>query len=146
MSIKISSQFDAGAIEVVSATSADAIDLNIRKDSHADIIQWFYFRLQGARGQACTIRLLNAGQSAYPKGWEDYQAMASYDRVNWFRVPTSFDGQVHDHRAHARPWTASTTPISSPIRGSATWSCSTAPSCPSRCACSTSARPSTAAT
>ena len=25
---------------------------------------------------------------------EDYQAMASYDRVNWFRVPTSFDGQV----------------------------------------------------
>jgi hypothetical protein len=31
---------------------------------------------------------------AYPKGWEDYNAMASYDRINWFRVPTSFDGQV----------------------------------------------------
>jgi murein tripeptide amidase MpaA len=94
MSIKISSQFDAGAIEVVNATSANAIDLNIRKDSHADIIQWFYFRLQGAQGEPCTIRLLNAGQSAYPKGWEDYNAMASYDRINWFRVPTSFDGQV----------------------------------------------------
>ncbi len=94
MSIKISSQFDAGAIEVVNATSADAIDLNIRKDSHADITQWFYFRLQGAQGQACTIRLLNAGKSAYPKGWEDYQAMASYDRINWFRVPTRYDGQV----------------------------------------------------
>ena len=94
MSIKISSQFDAGAIEVVNATSAHAIDLNIRKDSHADIIQWFYFRLQGAQGEACTIRLLNAGQAAYPAGWEDYQAMASYDRINWFRVPTSFDGQV----------------------------------------------------
>ena len=94
MSIKISSQFDAGAIEVVNATSANAIDLNIRKDSHADIIQWFYFRLQGAQGQACTIRFLNAGQAAYPAGWEGYQAMASYDRVNWFRVPTSFDGQV----------------------------------------------------
>jgi murein tripeptide amidase MpaA len=94
MSIKISSQFDAGAIEVVNATSANAIDLNIRKDSHADIIQWFYFRLQGAQGEPCTIRLLNAGKSAYPKGWEDYNAMASYDRINWFRVPTSFDGQV----------------------------------------------------
>ncbi|MDN4056185.1 M14-type cytosolic carboxypeptidase [Massilia sp. YIM B02763] len=94
MSIKISSRFDAGAIEVVNATSANAIDLNIRKDSHADITQWFYFRLQGAQGEPCTIRLLNAGQSAYPKGWEDYNAMASYDRVNWFRVPTSFDGQV----------------------------------------------------
>ncbi|GAB3375401.1 M14 family metallopeptidase [Massilia agri] len=94
MSIKISSQFDAGAIEVVNATSANAIDLNIRKDSHADIIQWFYFRLQGAQGQACTIRFLNAGQAAYPAGWEGYQAMASYDRINWFRVPTSYDGKV----------------------------------------------------
>ena len=94
MSIKISSQFDAGAIEVVNATSANAIDLNIRKDSHADIIQWFYFRLQGAQGQACTIRLLNAGKAAYPAGWENYQAMASYDRVNWFRVPTSFEDGV----------------------------------------------------
>jgi murein tripeptide amidase MpaA len=94
MSIKISSQFDAGAIDIVNATSANAIDLNIRKDSHADITQWFYFRLQGAQAQPCTIRLLNAGKSAYPKGWEDYNAMASYDRINWFRVPTSFDGQV----------------------------------------------------
>jgi murein tripeptide amidase MpaA len=94
MSIKISSQFDAGAIDVVSATSAGAIDLNIRKDSHADITQWFYFRLQGAQGQACTIRFLNAGDSAYPAGWDDYNAMASYDRVNWFRVPTRFDGTV----------------------------------------------------
>lgn len=94
MSIKISSQFDAGAIEVVNATSANAIDLNIRKDSHADIVQWFYFRLQGAQGEACTIRLLNAGNAAYPAGWEGYQAMASYDRVNWFRVPTSYDGQT----------------------------------------------------
>ncbi|PWF39558.1 M14 family metallopeptidase [Massilia glaciei] len=94
MSIKISSQFDAGAIDFVSATSADAIDLKIRKDSHADITQWFYFRLQGAQGQACSIRFLNAGESAYPAGWEGYQAMASYDRVSWFRVPTAFDGSV----------------------------------------------------
>src|SRR3954466_8641740 len=94
MSIKISSQFDAGAIDIVNATSPDAIDLNIRKDSHADITQWFYFRLQGAQGEACTIRFLNAGKTAYPDGWNDYQAMASYDRVNWFRVPTSFDGDV----------------------------------------------------
>lgn len=94
MSIKISSQFDGGAIDIVSATSANAIDLNIRKDSHADITQWFYFRLQGAQSEPCTIRLLNAGQSAYPEGWEDYRACASYDRLSWFRVPTTFDGEV----------------------------------------------------
>jgi murein tripeptide amidase MpaA len=94
MSIKISSQFDGGAIEVVRATSAEAIDVNIRKDSHADITQWFYFRVQGAQAQACNIRFLNAGASAYPDGWRDYNAMASYDKINWFRVPTSFDGEV----------------------------------------------------
>jgi murein tripeptide amidase MpaA len=94
MTIKISSAFDGGAIDIISATSPGAIDLNIRKDSHADITQWFYFRLQGARDEACTIRFLNAGQSAYPDGWVDYRAVASYDRVEWFRVPTSFDGDV----------------------------------------------------
>ncbi|HEV7855640.1 MAG TPA: M14-type cytosolic carboxypeptidase [Herminiimonas sp.] len=94
MTIKISAHFDAGAIEVIHADNAQTIDLNLRKDSHADIAQWFYFRLQGARGQRCTMRFLNAGESTYPDGWKDYQAVASYDRKNWFRVPTSFDGRV----------------------------------------------------
>jgi len=94
MSIKISSQFDAGAIDVVSVTSAGDIDVNIRKDSHADIIQWFYFRVQGAQAVPLTIRFLNAGKAAYAEGWKGYNAVASYDRDNWFRVPTSFDGEV----------------------------------------------------
>lgn len=94
MPIKISQQFDAGAIEVLRAENPQAIELNIRKDSHADFAQWFYFRLQGARDQSCVIRFMNAGQGAYPQGWEDYQAVASYDRENWFRVPTTYDGQV----------------------------------------------------
>ena len=94
MPIKISHMFDSGAIDVVQADSADRIDLNLRADSHADIHQWFHFRLQGARGQACTLRFLNAGQATYPKGFENYQVAASYDTENWFRVPTSFDGEV----------------------------------------------------
>jgi murein tripeptide amidase MpaA len=94
MSIKISHQFDAGAIEVVSVAGPSAIDLKIRKDSHSDFAQWFYFRLQGAGGEACTIRLVNAGETSYPDGWPDYQAVASYDNDEWFRVPTSFDGKV----------------------------------------------------
>ena len=94
MSIKISSHFDAGAIAIVRAETAQAIELKLRKDTHADIAQWFYFRLQGARGERCTMRFLNAGEATYPDGWKDYQAVASYDRKNWFRVPTSFDGSV----------------------------------------------------
>jgi murein tripeptide amidase MpaA len=94
MTIKISAHFDAGAIDIVHADNAQSIELKLRKDSHADIAQWFYFRLQGARGERCMMRFLNAGESTYPDGWKDYQAVASYDRKNWFRVPTSFDGQV----------------------------------------------------
>jgi murein tripeptide amidase MpaA len=94
MPIKISQLFDSGAIEVVRADDPQAIDLKLRSDSHADIHQWFHFRLQGARGQACVLRFLNAGQATYPKGFEGYRAMASYDTENWFRVPTTFDGQV----------------------------------------------------
>jgi murein tripeptide amidase MpaA len=94
MPIKISHQFDAGAIEVLRADDPQAIELNLRKDSHADFSQWFYFRLQGARDQACSIRLMNAAQATYPQGWENYQAVASYDRQQWFRVPTSYDGKV----------------------------------------------------
>lgn len=94
MTIRISDSFDSGAIEVVDASDAANIRLNLRKDSHANFSQWFYFRLQGARHQACTMRILNAGQATYPDGWVDYQAAASYDRENWFRVPTQYDGQV----------------------------------------------------
>ena len=94
MPIKISQQFDAGAIEVISADNPAAIDLHIRKDSHADITQWFYFRVQGGAATPLALRFLNAGKTAYPDGWKDYQAVASYDRDNWFRVPTTFDGEV----------------------------------------------------
>jgi murein tripeptide amidase MpaA len=94
MGLKISQNFDAGAIEVVSALSADNIELKLRADSNAEFMQWFYFRLQGARDQDATIHILNAGEATYPDGWEGYRAVASYDRENWFRVETEFDGKV----------------------------------------------------
>jgi murein tripeptide amidase MpaA len=94
MPIKISHQFDAGAIEVIRADDPAAIELNIRKDSHADFLQWFYFRLHGARGEPCTLRFMNAAQAAFPGGWQNYHAVASYDREHWFRVPTAYDGKV----------------------------------------------------
>lgn len=94
MTIKISQNFDAGAIEVVKVEQAGTIELKLRKDSNADFMQWFYFRLQGARGQDAVMRIVNAGQATYAKGWENYRAVASYDRETWFRVDTEFDGQV----------------------------------------------------
>ena len=93
--MKISSTFDAGSIEVLSLESFDTITLALRPDNAADFAQWFYFRLQGAAYQPCTMRFVNAAEAAYPQGWVDYQACASYDRQNWFRVPTRYeDGQL----------------------------------------------------
>ncbi|WP_151446812.1 M14 family metallopeptidase [Lacisediminimonas profundi] len=94
MTIRISSQFDAGAIEVVLAQSANDIRLNIRRDSKADFSQWFYFRVEGVRGQHTVLRFLNAGKATYPDGWPGYQVVASTDRQRWYRVPTTYDGQV----------------------------------------------------
>jgi len=45
MTLSITSNFDAGAIEVLSCAQADNIRLRVRPDSHADFAQWFYFRL-----------------------------------------------------------------------------------------------------
>lgn len=96
--MKISSNFDAGAIEFAGARGdpdgTRCVDLNIRRDSHAEFRQWFYFRLQGARGVSCRLCFLNAGQCSYADGWFDYRAVASYDRADWFRVPTSYDGHI----------------------------------------------------
>ena len=66
--MKISSNFDAGSIEIVSMESFDDIQLRIPRDNASDFAQWFYFRLQGAAYQACTLRFLNAGECAYPEG------------------------------------------------------------------------------
>ena len=91
---KISCSFDAGAISVIDSTNSQNIRLALRGDNAASFSQWFYFRLQGAAYQPCRIRIENAGQSSYPEGWEDYQATASYDRSNWFRVPTRYEDGV----------------------------------------------------
>ena len=91
MSIRISSGFDAGAIETVSAERADDNQLRLRRDSHADFSQWFHFRLQGASGQQLVLRFVNAGQATYPDGWPGYQVVASTDRQSWFRVPTRYE-------------------------------------------------------
>ena len=90
--MKISSNFDAGSIDVVALNGFDDIQLRIRPDNASDFAQWFYFRLQGAAYETCRIRFLDIDKTAYPKGWDGYQAVASYDRVNWFRVPTYLDG------------------------------------------------------
>jgi murein tripeptide amidase MpaA len=92
--MRISSNFDGGNITCVACDDPGDIRLTIDKDSNSDFYQWFYFRLSGARGQDCALKIVNAAGASYPRGWKDYRAVASYDRRDWFRVPTDFDGET----------------------------------------------------
>ena len=88
--ISINQAFDAGNIEVINAAEPTAIQLRIRADTHAEFFQWFYFRVNGVRATPLSMTIENAGQAAFVGGWEGYQAMASYDQQEWFRVPTAY--------------------------------------------------------
>ncbi len=97
--MRVSANFDSGNIIVNAAHSPDNIQLEIRKDHQSDFYQWFHFKLESKPFINHTISINNLAESAYPDGWDGYQAVASYDRESWFRVDTSFDGNtlVIDH-------------------------------------------------
>ncbi|MCH9690696.1 MAG: hypothetical protein K0U59_01345 [Gammaproteobacteria bacterium] len=91
----ISSAFDSGNIRVINAESSP-IELAIRPDNNSHFYQWFHFRLEGETGHSYLLRIINAGKSAYPQGWEGYRVCASYDRQHWFRIDTKYDGELLD--------------------------------------------------
>lgn len=91
----ISANFDAGNIEVINAEDQTNIQLAIRPDVGGEFFQWFNFRLSGEVGEQYVLNIMNAGKASYLAGWEDYQAVASYDREYWFRLPSSYkDGKL----------------------------------------------------
>ena len=93
MSISIHSDFDGGNIEVTTIEGGSA-KLAIRRDKDSDFYQWFYFRVDGAAGQALELRITNCAGSAYPLGWPDYRACVSGDNNDWLRAPTSYNNGV----------------------------------------------------
>jgi murein tripeptide amidase MpaA len=94
----IDSNFDSGNIEVVEIKGDNCADLRIRKDAGDEHMQWFHFRLDGALGKECTLRILNAGEASYPEAWDGYSVCASVDRQTWTRAQTTFaDGVLTIH-------------------------------------------------
>ncbi len=92
--MQIYSNFDGGNIEAVDLSNAANPKVRIRKDKDSGFLQWFYFRAVGERGAEIAVDIVNAGEVTYAGGFEDYRAVASYDREVWFRVDTKFDGKV----------------------------------------------------
>ncbi len=92
--MRISANFDGGNIEVLDAKNSGNVRLKIRPDKDSEHMQWFYFRVTEARDMELELALTNASEVSYPAGFEGYDAVASYDRDHWFRVPSSYDGKV----------------------------------------------------
>ena len=91
----ITANFDAGNIDVISLEDKKDIQLAIRPDVGEEFFQWFNFRLSGEIGEQYVLNIVNAGEASYLEGWENYQAVASYDREYWFRLPTTYkDGKL----------------------------------------------------
>ncbi|WP_438862540.1 M14 family metallopeptidase [Neptunicella sp.] len=90
--MRITSNFDSGNIQVIRAEQPDDIQLAINKDNQSDFFQWFHFKLDSTPFINHKLTIQNVDKAAYPDGWQNYQAVASYDREEWFRVDTEFDG------------------------------------------------------
>jgi murein tripeptide amidase MpaA len=88
--IQIDAAFDSGNIEVLSIDGATA-RLAIRKDHLSDFFQWFHFRVSGCQGRELELKITGLAASAYPGGWDDYNAAVSEDREFWGRAPSSYD-------------------------------------------------------
>ena len=92
--MRIATNFESGRVRIIDASDPGDVRLEVLSDRHADFQQWFAFTARDARGEDLRLRIVNAGQCTYAGGFENYAVCASYDRDNWFRVPTEYDGEV----------------------------------------------------
>eukprot|EP00341_Mesodinium_pulex_P009679 CAMPEP_0116985674 /NCGR_PEP_ID=MMETSP0467-20121206/62395_1 /TAXON_ID=283647 /ORGANISM="Mesodinium pulex, Strain SPMC105" /LENGTH=384 /DNA_ID=CAMNT_0004681035 /DNA_START=55 /DNA_END=1209 /DNA_ORIENTATION=- len=92
----VSSDFDAGNGKLV-AVGDDYVIVKIEDEPHSQLEnvsfkQWFYFRVSGVKnGRTVKFTIANAGETTFPDGWPGYNVVASYDRKDWFRIPTSYE-------------------------------------------------------
>ena len=102
--MNISSQFDGGNIIVDNTDNPEKIRLRIRDDSESQFKQWFHFRASVQTGVEYRFEITNAGECSYADAWDGYRAVASYNRKDWFRVPTEYrDGVLSICHRPAQP-------------------------------------------
>jgi len=90
--VDIDADFDSGKITLLDDADPGAVELALAPDNAASFMQWWSFRVRGEPGRPLRLRIGNAGLATYPTGFEGgYRAVASYDREDWFRVPTTFE-------------------------------------------------------
>ena len=91
----IDDNFDSGNIKVISQTDRNNIQLEIKKDNMSDFYQWFHFKVELKQLEALSFSINNLETSAYPLGWENYNVVATYDKKDYFRIPSCYNnGQL----------------------------------------------------
>ena len=90
MTLQITSAFDSGNI-IVESIDGDSASLRIAKDHQSDFYQWFHFRVTCEPGTTLKLAITDLADSAYPGGWENYDAAVTEDRMEWLRAPSSWD-------------------------------------------------------
>lgn len=107
MPISVGGNIPGGQVEVVNSSDPSDIRLRLTLDAGREFRGHFYFRTTGARGIACKFSLLNAGATLATRlpGRDEVEnaftntgPVASYDRVHWFRLASTFDSQVYSFR------------------------------------------------
>ncbi len=95
--LKISTDFEGGSIQVLECRDPGAILLALKPDGRSPDLQWFHFRLHGAKGRDCRLIFENsdslarlAGRDEIPDCWTGYRAVASHDGAEWLRVGADY--------------------------------------------------------
>lgn len=100
-----SGQFPGGSIEVVDDSDPADVQLRLKNDPSCTWRGHYHFRITGAKGRSCRIRILDAAvmsveyaaiSEANPRAttgqWEGTGPRVSYDREHWFRVRGKLEG------------------------------------------------------
>lgn len=102
LGISLRADFDSGNATACATHEDGALHVQIRPDPFTEKdgrshFQWFCFHVKATRGRKLSVRIDNAGEASYPKGYAGYKACASYDNKIWFRIPETRyeDGVLH---------------------------------------------------
>ena len=102
LGVSIRADFDSGNATACATHADGTIHVQIRPDPYTEKdgrshFQWFCFMVKVTSADKVRLRIDNAGEASYPKGYIDYKACMTYDKKSWFRVPeTKYeDGALH---------------------------------------------------
>ncbi|WP_313077603.1 M14-type cytosolic carboxypeptidase [Agrobacterium pusense] len=93
--MSIFSDFHGGSIRIIDTSDKGQTRLGLKSDPCARFAQGFFFGVVGGASSRNLV-IEGVGNSTFPKGWLNYQAFSSRDKIHWVRCETRFEeGCLH---------------------------------------------------